>query len=133
MNIKNLDNWLMDNPTYSQEERELIIEAIENFGKEQSKKKYKVGWIESHNPLNWGDTYEKGVKNIFDSLPPDTHEIAIGNNDEWLDLECWDNFEAENDEKAYRHVVNNYEMQSGVFSIQDENGICIATEEGVEK
>ena len=93
--------------------------------------KFKVGWIESHNPYNWGDTYEEGVKNIFDSLPPDTKQIDLGNNDEWLDLECWDNFEANNIEEAYQYVLDNYEIPDDVFSIHDENGNCVATEEGV--
>ena len=36
MDISNLDKWLMDNPEYSQEERELIVEAIEEYGKNKS-------------------------------------------------------------------------------------------------
>jgi hypothetical protein len=97
-------------------------------------KTYKVGWIESHNPYNWGDgDYEKGVKEIFDSLPPDTKKIDLGNDDEWLDLECWDNFEANNDREAYQYVLDNYQMPNEVFSIYDETGKMIATEEGLHK
>ena len=34
MDIAKLDFWLLNNPNYSQEERELIIEALEAFAKE---------------------------------------------------------------------------------------------------
>lgn len=30
-----LDNWLMENPDYSQEERELIVNAIEQFNNDE--------------------------------------------------------------------------------------------------
>ena len=93
--------------------------------------KFKVIWIESHNPYNWGDTYKKGKQNILNSFP-NPHIIDLGNNDEWVDIECWDNFEADNIEKAYKYVIDNYEIPNDVFSIHDENGNCVATEEGVE-
>lgn len=95
------------------------------------KKKYKVGWIESHNPRNWGDTYKKGMGNILTQLPPDTKEINLGNHDEWVDLECWDNFETDTNEKAYQYVLDNYDIPNDVFSILDETGRSIATEEGI--
>ena len=31
IDVGKLDEWLLDNPNYSQEERELIVEAIEEY------------------------------------------------------------------------------------------------------
>ena len=95
-------------------------------------KKYKVFWLEYHNPLNWGETEKEGVKNICDSLPTKSWGYDPNEDDGWIEVSCLDKFEANNIEEALKYVEENYEIQTGVFSIFDEEGKIVATEEGIE-
>ena len=69
--------------------------------------KFIIYWTECHNPDNWGDTREEGIKNICDSLP--TKSWANDSNDGWIRVECEDTFEAENIKEAKKYVEDNYE------------------------
>ena len=61
--------------------------------------KYKIIWIETHNPLNWGNTWEQGHDNILNSLP-NAQINHIDNKDGWIDVKCTSYFEANNLEQA---------------------------------
>lgn len=96
------------------------------------KKKYKVFWYEYHNPYNWGETYGQGVKELYASLPTKDIHPDLNENDGWVECVCIDEFEAKNPKYARQYVFDNYEIQSGVFSILDEKDYIVATEEGLE-
>ncbi len=95
-------------------------------------KKYEVFWYEYHDPLNWGDTREEGIKNLYDSLPTKDIHLDPNENDGWVECVCIDEFEAKNPEEARQYVFDNYDINSGVFSIFDEEDYIVATEEGLE-
>lgn len=87
--------------------------------------KFRIHWIESHDPQNWADDdiedYDKraknGLKNILDSLPNAkcTHE----DNEGWVEIECWDEFEAKNIEKAKKKALEYDVSETGVFCVTD--------------
>lgn len=91
--------------------------------------KFKICWTESHNPYNWGDTYEEGKKNILNSFP--NAKISKFwtnfNNDEWIDLDCSENFEEKNIKEAKKLVTKNYELE--IFDVHDEKNNLLFTEE----
>ena len=82
--------------------------------------KFRICWTESHNPYNWGDTYEEGRKNILNNFPNATISEfwTAFNNDHWLDLDCWETFEANSIEEAKKYVEENYEAE--VFDVWQE-------------
>ncbi len=89
--------------------------------------KYKIQWIEAHDPHNWGDgDIEKGKKAILESHPYIEHHI---DSDGWLDGTCEDTFNADSPEEALEKAQE-YETE-GVFSLLDETGKQIGTEEGL--
>ena len=94
--------------------------------------KYKVFWLEYHNPFNWGETEKEGIKNICDSLPTKSWRYDPNENDGWIEVSCLDEFKAKNPEQARQYVFDNYDIQSEVFSIFDKEGYIVATEEGLE-
>jgi len=69
--------------------------------------KYTIYWTEYHNPLNWGDTEEEGIKEICDSLP--MIRWWHDSDDGWIGVECEDTFEAETDEEAKEIVKDVYD------------------------
>ena len=73
--------------------------------------KFKILWIEHHNPLNWGDTEEEGIKAIKDYLPEgsDVHRDPIEQGDGWVECECEDYFEVKDIKEVKRYVEDNYD------------------------
>lgn len=91
--------------------------------------KFKIHWIEWHNPYNWSDNndYEEGIKNILDSLPNSSHTCS--DNDGWIEVECFDIFEADNIETA-KDKAKEYDCGcEGIFTVTDLKGNRLFTEE----
>jgi len=86
--------------------------------------KFTISWTECHNPENWGDTAEEGIKKILDSYPYVHHWIEP---DGWLDGNCAEEFEAKSIEEAKKHVEDYFEAE--VFNVY-LNGKIVFTEEG---
>ncbi len=112
----------------SAEEQERVNNAI----KELDMKKYRVMWYEYHDPLNWGETREEGIKNLYESLPTKDIHPDPNEDDGWVECVCIDEFEAVNIEQALEYVRENYDIPNDVFSIFDEEDYIVATEEGLE-
>lgn len=97
--------------------------------------KFKISWIEWHNPYNRADDdireerYKNGVRDILESLPNSTH--TGGDEDDNIEVECFDIFEAENIEEA-KIKTKEYECgENNIFVVSDEKGNRIFTEEDV--
>lgn len=89
--------------------------------------KYKIYWCEYHNPLNWGKTFELGVKKIKSILPKgsDIH-LDPNENDGWVECECEDFFTAKDIKEAKQKVETDY---SGCY--QEIFTVFEKTKEGV--
>ncbi len=93
--------------------------------------KYKIVWIESHDPMNWGKTWEQGHTNILNSLPNPEIE-RIDSKDGWLDVRGTDYFEANNLKQA-KKITQAYEVgTSGVFAVFDIKDKMVFTEQDIE-
>ena len=93
---------------------------------------FKIYWLEYHNPFNWGETEEEGIKNICNSLPVKSWAYDVNENDGWIEVECEDTFEANSIKKAKKKVMDEYDIPSGVFTVFDENDERVFTEEDLE-
>jgi len=93
--------------------------------------KFKIYWTEYHNPMNWGDTEEEGIKNIIEALPTKSWQYDPMENDGWIQVECEDIFEADNIEQA-KKIASEYDIASDVFTVFDEEGKRLFTEEDLE-
>lgn len=92
--------------------------------------RFKIYWIEYHNPANWGDTEEEGIKNIIDNLPTKHWQYDPCENDDWIEVECEDFFEADNIEEAKDYVQDEYDIQTEVFTVFNaKTGKQLFTEE----
>jgi len=92
--------------------------------------KYKIRWLEIHNPENWAEDHnydvETGKKNILASYPYVEHWIA---DDGWLEGTCEEIIEAESIAEAKEKAFDYFECE--VFDIYDEDGNLVANEDGV--
>ena len=93
--------------------------------------KFKIYWLEYHNPNNWGKTEEEGIKNICDSLPTKSWQYDPNENDGWIEVECEDIFEAKDIEEAKKKTYE-YDIPTEVFTVFDDKGKILFTEEDVE-
>jgi hypothetical protein len=86
--------------------------------------KYKIYWIEWHNPANW-ESLKK--------MEEDYGGIVTGSDDEgWVELECFREFEANTIEEAKNKALDLCESDTGVFVVKDEQGNTVFTEEDIE-
>ena len=93
---------------------------------------FKIRWLESHNPSNWGINMvgekpdrEKGIKNILDSYPYVKHWFA---DDGWLEGSCEATIVADDVVDAKEKACNEFECE--VFDIFDEKGVLVGNEDG---
>ena len=97
--------------------------------KKEKKMKFRIYWLEYHDPMNWGETEEEGIKNMYDLLPAKDIHLDPNENDGWVECECEDTFEANSIEEA-KKIANEYDCgSSSVFSVFDEKGEVVFTEE----
>ena len=93
--------------------------------------KFRIYWLEYHDPMNWGETEEEGIKNICDSLPTKAWQYDPNEADGWIEVECEDTFEANSIEEA-KKIANDYDCGCDrIFAVFDENDKLVFTEEGL--
>lgn len=120
--------------------------------------KFKIYWLEYHNPMNWANCPEleeereklyaipfeerqfdlidkidkkieqNGIKNITESLPTKTWQYDPNEADGWIEVECEDTFEANSIEGA-KKIASEYSCNCEVFTVFDENDKIVFTEE----
>ncbi len=93
--------------------------------------KYKIVWIESHDPMNWGKTWEQGRVNLLNFFP--NSEIThVTNESGWLNIKCTDYFEANSIEQA-KKIAKAYEVgTSEVFAVFEIKEKMVFTEQDIE-
>lgn len=88
--------------------------------------KFKIRWIESHNPDNWDEEDRKnGIKKILDSHPYIEHWF---DDEGWLDGTCESTIEAHSIKEAMKKAFDEFECE--VFDVFDENGKLVGNEGG---
>jgi len=92
------------------------------------KHRFLLVWSECHNPLNWGDTEEQGLKELRESLP--AKKVYVNpSGDGWADCEC--ELEADTLEEAKELAKS--QMGAEIFSIIDlKTHETVFTEEDLE-
>ena len=96
--------------------------------------KFKIHWIEWHNPYNWADdnisedkVKENGIKNILDNLPNSKHTAS--DDDGWVEIECYNTFESDDITRA-KIKAHEYECgDNNIFTVTDEKDNRLFTEE----
>ena len=74
----------------------------------------------------------QGIKNICDSLPTKSWQYDPNEDDGWIKVSCEDTFEANSIEEA-KKIAGEYDCGvNGVFSVFDDKGKLIFTEEDLE-
>jgi len=100
--------------------------------------KFKIIWLECHNPDNWADDNiedmeareKNGIQSMLDSLPNAEHTGT--DNEGWVEIECADYFEADNIEEAKKKAEEYDVGSSGVFIVRDEKGNIVFDEGDLE-
>jgi len=105
--------------------------------------KYKLYFIECHNPFNRFDYDEdidisdedlrnEGIKRIIEEYNDwgyNARHSADSNDDEWAEFEITIEFEAKNIEEAKNMASELYSGSADVFTVFDEEGKEVFTEE----
>jgi len=72
---------------------------------------------------------QNGIKKITESLPTKSWQYDPNEADGWIEVECLDTFEAKDIEEA-KKIAGEYDCgSSGIFSVFDEKGKVVFTEE----
>ena len=94
--------------------------------------KYKIIWIESHDPIYYGKTWEEGKEILLRSLP-NAEVTSISPDDYILDIECKEYFKAKTIIQA-KLIARDYFVkgETGVFAVFDSKGKMVFTEQDLE-
>ena len=93
--------------------------------------RFNIIWYEYHDPLNWGNTTENGIKEMYRLLPTKDIHLDPNEDDGWVECNCADEFEADSIEEAKKYVIDNYDIPSEVFTVfsGDNYADAVFTEE----
>ena len=105
--------------------------------RERKTRKYKIYWYEYHNPGNWadrqeGDIEEEGIKNIMSDFSPESKWNYDGD-DGWIEVQAVDTFEARDIIEAKKKAMGYECGESNIFTVYDEYGNRLFTEEDLER
>lgn len=74
---------------------------------------------------------ENGIGWLYSALPTKDIHLDPNEDDGWVECNCQDEFEANNIEKAKEYVIDNYDIQTEVFTVfaGDSYADAVFTEE----